>query len=395
MPYLPQDNCSPGLVDGVREQNGPPVIQEEAVREMLIHLYVHKSMGPDGIHPRVMRELADELVKPPSIIYQQSYLMVNFAKTRNTSVSANSSCAPGDGIVHISFLHPSLPELYNNTVWVLVLLLTNMLMCIEALVLLKCARKQNKQALLEWGLSWELSRTELKSRPFPPWRGIIWATGGGRVCLQSKDHGLPYYHHLGRKERRIYVMDSLDLSERPCFDYTLQTLVSNLLHPMPKNYIEYITFCYEFSDIGKLCIRAYKIMNISTTLVVNGATFSWKTVAAGSIWDPVPIDDLDEMIVCTLIYESHLQSCIAIKCYKGSGITCKDLQPNAPEVFSLENDMDKSYSQHSEENGALGTALTIGSGSQPLVELEWGQAKMVEAGDVLRALTLCCPTMPQ
>ncbi|RMC04978.1 hypothetical protein DUI87_18158 [Hirundo rustica rustica] len=31
-------------------------------------------MGPDGIHPRVMRELANELVKLPSIIYQQSWL---------------------------------------------------------------------------------------------------------------------------------------------------------------------------------------------------------------------------------------------------------------------------------------------------------------------------------
>ncbi|RMC21385.1 hypothetical protein DUI87_02248 [Hirundo rustica rustica] len=70
----PQDNCPPGLVDGVREQNGPPVIQEEAVRELLRRLDVHKSMGPDGIHPKVMRELADELVKPLSIIYQQFWL---------------------------------------------------------------------------------------------------------------------------------------------------------------------------------------------------------------------------------------------------------------------------------------------------------------------------------
>ncbi|KAF4791631.1 hypothetical protein TURU_128530 [Turdus rufiventris] len=70
----PQDSCPPGMADGVREQNGPPGIQEEAVRELLSSLDVHKSMGPDGIHARVMRELADELAKPLSIIYQQSWL---------------------------------------------------------------------------------------------------------------------------------------------------------------------------------------------------------------------------------------------------------------------------------------------------------------------------------
>ncbi|TRZ08247.1 hypothetical protein HGM15179_018861, partial [Zosterops borbonicus] len=69
-----QDNCPPELVDGVREQNGPSVIQEEAVRELLRCLDVHKSTGPDEIHPRAMRELADELAKLLSIIYQQSWL---------------------------------------------------------------------------------------------------------------------------------------------------------------------------------------------------------------------------------------------------------------------------------------------------------------------------------
>jgi len=40
------------------EKNKPPTIQVEAVRDLLLllHLDCHKSMGPDGIHPRVQRE---------------------------------------------------------------------------------------------------------------------------------------------------------------------------------------------------------------------------------------------------------------------------------------------------------------------------------------------------
>ncbi|KFW82306.1 hypothetical protein N305_03469, partial [Manacus vitellinus] len=52
----------------------PSIIQEETVCDPLNHLDPHKSMGPDGIHPRVMRNLAEELAKPLSIIYQQSWL---------------------------------------------------------------------------------------------------------------------------------------------------------------------------------------------------------------------------------------------------------------------------------------------------------------------------------
>ncbi|NXV07351.1 RTJK polymerase, partial [Cettia cetti] len=53
---------------------GNSVPREEAVRELLKCLDIHKSMGPDGIYPRPMRELADELAKTLSIIYQQSWL---------------------------------------------------------------------------------------------------------------------------------------------------------------------------------------------------------------------------------------------------------------------------------------------------------------------------------
>jgi len=67
----------PVLEDRDGGQNKPPVIQEEAVNDLLCHLATYKSMGPDRIHPRVLRALAEELAKPLSIIYQQSWLTEN------------------------------------------------------------------------------------------------------------------------------------------------------------------------------------------------------------------------------------------------------------------------------------------------------------------------------
>ncbi|KAK4831670.1 LOW QUALITY PROTEIN: hypothetical protein QYF61_018667 [Mycteria americana] len=77
--FKSKTSCSPGtqppeVEDRDGEQNEAPIIQGEMVSGLLQHLDTHKSMGPGGIHPRVLKEVAEVLTKPLSIIYQQSWL---------------------------------------------------------------------------------------------------------------------------------------------------------------------------------------------------------------------------------------------------------------------------------------------------------------------------------
>jgi len=78
--FLPQSsaNLSPcpspvdGLQDGDQGGKAPPTVREEEVRDQLRNMNIRESMGPEEMHPRVLRELADIIATSLSMIFVRS-----------------------------------------------------------------------------------------------------------------------------------------------------------------------------------------------------------------------------------------------------------------------------------------------------------------------------------
>ncbi|CAM4507146.1 unnamed protein product [Lepidochelys kempii] len=73
LPLFSLRRSAPRLLCWASQHGGQPSVEKEVVRDYLEKLDVHKSVGPDELHPRVLKELAAVIAEPLAIIFENSW----------------------------------------------------------------------------------------------------------------------------------------------------------------------------------------------------------------------------------------------------------------------------------------------------------------------------------
>ena len=66
----PQESQTLEVRERVWGKEDFPLVKEDLVREQLAEINAHKSMGRDGMYSHVLRELAEIIAEPLSIIFE-------------------------------------------------------------------------------------------------------------------------------------------------------------------------------------------------------------------------------------------------------------------------------------------------------------------------------------